>query len=258
MRLIEGSSIGGNLYVGAARVILNGKVVGTLHGGAERITLRGEIAGGDVELGASGMLDIDDSARILGDFRYVSSESIVAPAGAEILGTLTHVPLAVAAEEEKGFSFLMFLWCLVASMIVGLVLLTIAGSWMRASAAGFTSNAGPAFGWGVLLLVGTPIAVGLVMITIVGIPLGLLGAGAYLAALYIAPLPLSLWFGDWLLRKMGRAAPGAFLSLSLGLLVYKILSSIPLLGYIAVAFVRVLGLGAMLQGCRHVRNELNA
>ena len=95
------------------------------------------------------------------------------------------------------------------------------------------------------------------MISFVGIPLGVLGIGVFAASLYLARLPLSLWFGDWLLRRMGRPAPGAFLSLSLGLLVYLGLAALPWLGLLVVAATLILGLGAMFMGFNKIQSVMS-
>jgi len=259
LRIGEEGVVLGNLYLGAAKLIIDGRVEGTLQGGAERIVVTGTLGGGDVYLGETGSIELGPAARITGDLSYHAAEAVEVPAGAEILGLFEHVALdAKEAEDEGGFSLLYFLWCLVAAMIVGLVLLAVAGPWMRASAASIGEAAGRAFGWGALWLLGTPLAILLVMISIVGIPLGVLGAGLYAAALYLAALPMSLWLGDWLLRRMGRPAPGAFLSLSLGLLIYKLLAAIPWLGVLVVFATLPLGLGAMFLGCRQVQAKLKA
>jgi hypothetical protein len=256
-RLSEGGVILGNLYFGASRLILDGRVEGTLHGGAERIILEGQIGGGEVELGESGSMEIGSAARIMGELCYTAPIEAEIPVGAEILGALNFTLYQSGFDDDDdGFSLLKFLWYLVAAMIVGLVLLAIAGPWMRASASSLSESSAMAFAWGALFLFATPLALALVMVTVVGIPLALLGGAAYAAALYLAPLPLALWLGDWLLRKMGRVAPGAFLSLSLGLLIYKILASIPWLGYLMILVALLMGMGAMFLGCRNMQAKL--
>ncbi len=255
-RLGESGVILGNLYFGANRLILDGRVEGTLHGGAQRIIIDGQIGGGEVALGETGSVEIGPAARIMADFDYSAAIETDIPEGAEVLGALNFTLHQSGDDDDGGFSLLKFLWCLVAAMIVGLVLLAIAGPWMRASASSLSESSAMAFAWGALFLFATPLALALVMVTIVGIPLALLGGAAYAAALYLAPLPLALWLGDWLLRKMGRTAPGAFLSLSLGLLVYKILASIPWLGYLMIVIALLMGMGAMFLGCRKMQAKL--
>jgi len=243
--------IRGNLYLGSDKLSIEGRVAGQLRGRSERIILEGELGGGDISLGERGRLELGPTATVSGDLRYSATEPVEVPEGARILGALDFEEFSEAdSGGGHGFSLLKFLWSLVAAMIVGLALLSLAGPWMRSSAASLSGGAGRAFGWGALFLIATPLAVILLAVSMVGIPLGILAAAAYATALYLASLPLSLWLGDWLLRKSRLAAPGAFFALSLGLLVYKVLAALPWLGIPVVLATWILGLGAMFMGCR--------
>ncbi len=258
LRVTSRGVIHGNLYIGAETLIIDGLVAGTLQGGANNIRINSELGGGEIEIGRTGELVLGADAFINGDLRYRASSEADIHESATLTGELEFSPYAPGANINGGFSLKFFLWSWVAAMIVGLVLLKIAGPWMRASTASLSEKSGMALAWGVLFLLVAPLVLLLVMITVVGLPLGILGAIAYGVALYLASLPISLWLGDWLLRKIGRPAPGAFLSLSLGLLLYNILGAIPILGTLVVIATLILGLGGMFLGCRKLQIKLSA
>jgi cytoskeletal protein CcmA (bactofilin family) len=258
LRVTSRGVIHGNLYIGAETVIIDGLVTGILQGGANTIRINSELGGGDIDIGRSGKFVLGPDAHINGDLRYRASSEAEIHETTTLTGEFEFSPYAPGAYGKGGFSLKFFLWSWVAAMIVGLVLLKIAGSWMRASAASLSDNAAQAFVWGALFFLVTPLVALLVMITVIGVPLGIISAVVYGLAIYLASLPLSLWLGDWILRKVGRPAPGAFLSLSLGLLIYNILGAIPWLGPVIVMGTLILGLGAMFLGCRKLQMKLNA
>jgi hypothetical protein len=63
----------------------------------------------------------------------------------------------------------------VSLLILGIVLLGLFPAMMAASYAVARNEAGRAIGWGLLVAVGLPVVSVLVMVTVVGIPLGVVG-----------------------------------------------------------------------------------
>jgi len=89
------------------------------------------------------------------------------------------------------------------------------------------------------------VAAFLVMLTVIGLPLGLLTLASWFAALYLAGIVVAAILGARLLRR-GTATLGEFaVALPAGLVALAVATSIPILG-ILVRFLAVLcGLGLL-------------
>ena len=103
------------------------------------------------------------------------------------------------------------------------------------------SRAGPAIAWGLAMAVGLPIVSVLVLFTLVGIPLGLMGLLS-LALLYGLGYSLAALF---LGRALIKEPRGPVLAFCLGLLILRVVDLIPVLGNLVTFAATVFGLGAL-------------
>ena len=94
-----------------------------------------------------------------------------------------------------------------------------------------------------LALVGGPILLALVAITIIGIPLAVLGAIAFGLAIWVGVVYSQYAVGAWVLRRAGR--DDQWLALVAGLVGFAVLDVIPVLGGFLVFGALLLGLGAL-------------
>jgi len=101
------------------------------------------------------------------------------------------------------------------------------------------------FGIGWLILV--PIAICIALITIIGIPLGLLVLAIYGIALYLGRVAVALWVGRLILGT--RASAGRqrlILNFLVGGLLLILVGIVPLLGGLVTLLATVLGIGALV------------
>ena len=105
-------------------------------------------------------------------------------------------------------------------------------------------------GIGFLTLVATPVAAVLVMVTVIGLPIGLLGLLCWLAGLYFAVLVVAAFAGQALLKKPFDRLGSFAAALLVGLLLWVVLTSVPFLGALVRFFAVLLGLGVI---ANHVR-----
>jgi cytoskeletal protein CcmA (bactofilin family) len=159
--------IGGNLKSAADDVTIAGTVRGTVTVSAETITLTdGAIIGGDVEY--DGTLGRDSGAVIRGTVSERSGFGIGSMLGISIPSWIPPV-------------------CFFATgLLAAVFLLAVFPDFSAGVARDVTMDPLRAGGAGILALVGVPVAIGLLSVTLIGIPLALAGLGAYL---------LSLWLG---------------------------------------------------------------
>jgi hypothetical protein len=140
--------------------------------------------------------------------------------------------------------FLWFAWWLAVSVsvfVLGLLLLVVAPRAAHAGMATARSRVGPAIGWGLAMTIGLPIVSILLLFTLVGIPLGLIGLLS-LALLYGLGYALSaLVLG----RRLIKEPSGLVLAFVVGLLILRVVDLIPAIGNLVTFAATVFGLGAL-------------
>ena len=283
--------LGGSMYAVARRVNVDGQVTrnivtasdqyildddGRIGGDAfhfgDSVTVQGSVArdlygiGDWVELGGTVGRNLDTfgdrttllaGARVGGDFRARlprGKQAQIAPA-AQVAGETTSEEISHDHGMrflERGFWIAMVLH-LAAAFAVGAVLRVLAPSLLSSQLA--TSGAFfRALGLGFVGVLVTPVAVAALALTVVGIPLALMGGALYLSALYGSTVVVAALIGRALLagRDDGDASAedggtGSLMSLLLGVLVVVAAIHLPFLGPLCAIVIVLTGLGLLVQ-----------
>ena len=239
---IEGA-VGGDVNAGSGslRVTDTATIGGDVNVGAESVRIDGRIDG-DVRVGAETVV-LGPNADIGGEFRYDADDFTQDP-GATVSGGVVEDP---TLRGDVG-TFTLPDWVtwgygLLANLLLGAILLALFPAF-SARVAGRVSD-GPARtgGAGLLTLVGGPILLVLVAITIVGIPLAVIGAIAFGLAIWIGVVYGQYAVGAWVLRRAGR--DDRWLALGVGLVGFALVDLIPVVGGVLAFGALLLGLGAL-------------
>jgi hypothetical protein len=129
--------------------------------------------------------------------------------------------------------------------VTGLALILVFPGFTHRSAHSFTAKMGWSLLYGLLILIVMPILSILLMVTIVGLPLGLIMLLAYFSLLYIAKVIAGLSIGSALIGRKEKGAGSQILSLFLGLLILELVALIPIVGGLLGFVMLVVGLGAI-------------
>ncbi|QCC49688.1 bactofilin family protein [Halobellus limi] len=260
IHVAESGRVGGSISGAAGDVRIDGEVGGDLSAGSGNVQVT-EIAtiGGDVSVGA-GSVRID--GQIDGDVR-VGAETIVLGPNADIGGEFrydaadfTQDPAATVAGgvvEDPNLrgnvgTFTLPNWVttgysLLANLLLGAILLALFPAFSARLAGRVSEEPAKTGGVGLLTLVGGPILLVLIAITIIGIPLAVLGAIAFGLAIWVGVVYGQYAVGAWVLRRAGR--DDRWLALVAGVVGFAILDLIPVLGGVLVFGALLLGLGAL-------------
>jgi cytoskeletal protein CcmA (bactofilin family) len=235
------------------------------HGDA---TVEGTVTGNVVAL--DGDVRIDGDVR--GDAVAVNGRVVVGSSGhvhgdvvsslePEVSGTVdgatrrTVGPGTVDWERFTAVSrFAIWVGTTVSSFVLGLLLVLFAPRAAEAIAATGLRRAGASFGWGALVLVGTPIVALISFVTVVGIPFGF---GVLLA------LGLLYWLG-WvsgalvLGRRLVRAPASRVGAFAAGWGILRLLALIPFVGGLVWLVTTCVGLGALVLAARGANRTMPA
>jgi len=265
-----------NFQAGVGALELRGEVGGDINaalgeaeGGAPQFLPGSPVSIPAVEPG----LTLTDSARVGGDLAYTSSEEGAISDGAQIAGDVSREDVPAAAQQEPAanpvaVTVFDHLRRFITLLLVGVLALWILPGWTRSMADRVREGPLQSLGWGVLgsAAVIATVFVGLLASVLLAVVFGLLTLGgvafwsiglwvltsavlvtAYLiSAAYLAPVVVALAGGRLLLRtgQTDRRA-GAILALAAGLLIYVVLSAIPIVDTLTGLLVVLLGVGAV-------------
>lgn len=223
-------------FVDGAVVAVNGDI---------RVT--GEVEEAVVAL--NGRATIEDGARVGGD--VVSRHRPQVAPGATVEGDTRTVRFSF---RGVGILFWIAWWVAVtvSTLVLGMLLLGLAPAAMAAAYAVARDDLGRSLGWGVLLAVAVPIVSVAVMLTIVGIPLGLIALFS-LALLYALGFVVAAFT---LGRLMVKEPTSRYLAFLVGLVLLRVVGLIPGLGGLVTFVAAAYGLGALaVAGFRAARRE---
>jgi cytoskeletal protein CcmA (bactofilin family) len=234
----QGQTVG-DLVVFHGSSTVDGTVDGSLTAFDAPVTVSGRVNGDVVVF--NGQVVLRSGGTVTGD--VVSQSSPVVAPGATIGGQTRRVETNV---NWKGFGWVGRLaWWLavsVSTLVVGLVLVWLAGrgaAWILEAG---RTQIGPAIGWGLLVFFGLPILAICALVTLVGIPLGL-GLLAALGLLYALGYSASAWILGRSLLRPPTAWAAAFL---VGWAILRVVALVPILGGLVWFVAVVFGLGVLV------------
>jgi cytoskeletal protein CcmA (bactofilin family) len=178
-----------------------------------------------------------------GDVNYGDKKPFIAP-GARVGGKLNKFDTATDQSPLSGLAFTLLWWLAVtvSSLVLGIVMIALWPRSFETAAAVLRRSPGASIGWGLLIVIGIPVAGVIALISLVGIPLGV-GLFLALVPLYVVGYVTSAFLVGRLILKEPTSRILAFL---LGLAILQVVTLIPILGPLVWIAGVILGLGALV------------
>jgi len=253
LQLLEGTVVRGGVAAAASSLEIDGTVEEDLRAAAGELVLRGTVRGNAHVI--ADRLDLAPDARIEGDLDYRTRIPLSPEAAARVAGAVRYEE-PIDDDEEDGsaaWSFLFWTWQAGAALLAGLLAVALLRPLVQqlASAIAGETTLGALLGFGAFLIV--PVGAAVVMMTLVGLPIGIIAMLLFSVALYLAKLPVAVWAGSELLARAGRPGASPYAAMAVGILGLYLLFEVPWLGGLFWLAATWLGLGAMvLSGRRHL------
>ena len=190
---------------------------------------QGTVVTGDV-------MTLDATVHTLGDAQVVGAVTEITPAIVAVGSILA--PVAVLFWFGFGL----------ATLVSGLMLAGLAGRQVRKTELVISQEPVPVLIVGVAGLLVVPVLAILLMISVLGAPLGLgILFGAWPLVAYLGYLVAGIWIGDWVLARMqpGKVRERPYLASVVGLVLLQLVGLIPVLGLVS-AIASLFGFGAVL------------
>jgi cytoskeletal protein CcmA (bactofilin family) len=247
----DSGAIGRGLVAAAGRVRVAAPVEKDARIAAGSVTVSDSVKGN--LHAATGDLRLTSKAVIAGNLTYWSQADASIDPGASVAGVVTRkaMPehfgprpgawLAAAA----GLLVLAKLVSFVSTLVLGLLFLYLFPRYTGSAVTALRQRPWASLGMGFVAFVVTPIAAGILLITVLGAPLGLMVAALYVLALYLVRVFVIMWAGTALVAWMGKQVRPVW-ALVIGLVVYSIATLVPFIGWWVTWLVILFGLGASL------------
>ena len=122
------------------------------------------------------------------------------------------------------------------------------------------TQTGPVAGWGAIALFLVPLAAIILCITVIGLPVGLIGLALWTVLLYIAQIPVAIFIGYLILGRSRSLEGKGFMigCLALGLLLIALVKLIPFVGFFICLAVAMFGMGALLMVDKKMMSALKS
>lgn len=270
----KGATIGGDLLVAGGEVIIEGQVKGsaeiaggeivfngTIEGEArlravENLSINGLISGHTVF--AAPQVTLGPTASFGGGVDYWREEGPIDFSGVEVAGTATFNPdlqpsgkeLARHLRGEGGIAFfgVWLIFSILSGALVILALVLLAPNFFSKAAEPLQESFWKHVGIGFLYFVATPAVALLLILSVIGLPLGLFVLFGYIFSIVFAVALTAIVLAKWLeRRKLSEWGRAACFFASLGLFVaLEVLSMVPLLGWLIVVVLACAAFGALM------------
>jgi hypothetical protein len=249
VHLSETAKVRDNLLAGGGNVQLAGSIGRDARIGAWKATVSNEIAHDLIV--AAGSVRLTSKAMVGGRLRYWGETAPSIDEEATVRGAITHRPLPEGWSIERARQGLVGMRVMAAAvsflstLILGLVLLRVYPLFAGRVTRTIRDRPGPSLGWGAVALVATPIVAISFVVTLFALPIGVILLALYGATVYLARVYAITCVGQFLFRWREDSSSLAWPFVA-GLVLYTILSLIPVVGGLLTLLTVLFGLGALL------------
>lgn len=250
--LDEDTMVGGALAFGSGLLISRADVARGVVGGAGSLVLDGPV-GGNMRVGAE-ELTLGPNTKVKGDFIYASEKRAAVDEDAVISGKVRRILPKTSKVQQRLKTFSGFgrrlelafkVWAYFAALLVGFVTLYMFRKPAGQIATNISKQPFRTFGLGLLLFIVTGPALVLLAITGIGLPLAAILGFVFLVELYIAKIFVAIILGESVVSALDLKKANRYVGFTLGLLIYFVLISLPILRFFAWIATLLFGLGAI-------------
>jgi len=264
INLREGGKIGWSFLGAAANFTAYGPIGGDLQFGGASLVINNEVGGNARFYGETAKkqkseapaLTLLPKAVINGSLTYSDTIQADLKDGAQVKGqTIKQAPKIKefkAVARKKSAAFWPFsLFALLTTVILGLALVRLNSDAVETVTDNILERPWATLGWGLMLLILTPIVIVLLLITLVGIPLAALAGLAFAIYLILTKVTFGIALGRIINDKLNWKL-SLYWSAAIGIIITDLIVLIPIIGWAVGVFVVLWGYGALLMASKHL------
>lgn len=245
---LGGPGVGGDVVIGGGNVRIDAPVAGSLKAGAGNIYINAPVKG-SVTVNAN-KVTLGPSAVIYGSLSYTSPNELVKENGADVRGEVKYTPgasfkpsHALLAGIISAWMLVKFLMLLVCALVFGLIF----RGYSRKVVAMAVERPLAELGRGLLTLIVLPVISVLLVVTLLGIPFGILGLISFIALMLISWIVAPIIMGSYLYRYFFKGEMEvSWKTILVGVLVFQLLSFVPILGWLVQCVTVLITVGVIV------------
>jgi len=242
----KNAKIGWDLMSGANNINIAGLINGNVYGNGNNIVLSG-VVGKNLEFigNKNSGISLSSEANIGGDLNYSENIKILKKDGAQISGQTKLIKNKEKAKNKH--YFFSIIYKILAAIIIGLIIIFPGKKIINALYDTAQKNPWASLGWGMLILLATPTLSLILIFTIIGIPLAILGFLVWFLVLYLGKIISAIFIGKAVNKILNKEKEKSLLiPLLAGVTIAWLLFSIPFIGWIISLSATCLGLGSLI------------
>ena len=245
------AEIGRDLIFGASNMKIKSAITRNILGIGEKVEFS-DVTGGDISVEVES-LTIASTATIKGNLVYTSDNEVDIRQGAVIEGEITRkVPVHDKWYSDWTFTPAMKAWAKAIAylmvLLLGIIIILIAPRKSAEVVSNIQTKPLKSLGWGILVFLVTPIVIVIAILTIIGIPAGLIVAILYGLLLFVSQLVIGLFIGRWILSRFSvEETKGSLIGgLFIGFTLLTLVKLIPWVGFVLWWPTALFGIGAIV------------
>ena len=195
-------------------------------------------------------MTITNTAKINGQLKYKSEKDAAIDSNAVITGETIH-NLPDVKDKKSKLENLNWWWgkliSIFSALVIGLVLISFWREQIIRITDLMKEKMGASLGWGILILLLTPIIAIILLITIIGIPLSFISIALWLIAMYVSKILVGILIGRSFLNSYWvKQKDSLILAMIVGIIITYIILAIPFIGWTLSLLATLWGLGGIV------------
>lgn len=247
--LTQEGAIAGELLGAGQTFLVNGIVGGWMRVAGQSVSLNGQVDG-DVSVSAESF-DVGSEAAIGGALTYQATKQITPPKTARISGPVKFTPVEENQKAPRKRAMVSWPGSAVGGILVylaiGLLVVIFAKKLFPSVTGAMRTKPLATLLLGVAGVVGIPFVLLILTITIIGIPVAVLGGMLYIIIVLVATLFTTIVVGQWILEALAPKLKGNLVyQVLIGVPVTLLTLKMPFLGMILRPFALFWGVGGIM------------
>ncbi len=223
-------SVGNDLFVGANSASLTGVVGRDILASINRLFINGPV-GGDVRAYVSELI-FGSAARVGGQVTYTSENEAVVNNEAQISGSLSRLdPPSETIAASPGRTAWSFVRPILSLLAVAALMTLLFPLLTSGTALTIKNKPGASIGYGSLMVFLVPITALILLVSIVGIPIGIISMLLYIILIYLTRIFAGYFLAQVVFEHFGKKIHPVWTGLA-GVFVLALLIQIPYLGWL--------------------------
>jgi len=243
VNISDKATVGGNARIAASSVNIMGRITRNLQVAGANVALASDV-GGSADLHGERVV-IEPNAVIHGRLTIHSPNDPVISPQAQVLGGTEYVR---SEGKNRGFGgwltgwLIRFVWL----SILGLFAVWVSSVWVNRVSDTLKRETGRSILTGLIAVIAAPILCILLLVTVIGIPLGVVLGGMTIVALMLSGMFVAYFIGGWITSQLKQWENSNLAKVLLGSLAVSIVIMLPWIGGLAKLIIVMFGVGAFI------------